>query len=123
MKKNKRLELMGTYNTREESVIMRVQHSKLGKGTVIKQFEYKGMELAHVEFESGKHVIPMNHLEELTSDTLQEFLKKGEHASARTLETMNELGLLPDDLESVIMLASALTLFTSELADELDLDD
>lgn len=114
---------MGTYNTREESVIMRVQHSKLGKGTVTKQFEYKGMELAHVEFENGKHIIPMNHLEELASDTLQEFLKKGEHASARTIETMNELELLPDDLESVIMLASALTLFTSELAEELGLHD
>ena len=102
---------------------MKVQHSKLGKGTVIKQFEYNGVELAHVEFENGKHIIPMDHLEELASDTLQEFLKKGEHASARAIEKMDELGVLPDDLDSVIMLASALALFTSELAEELDLDD
>ena len=102
---------------------MRVQHSKLGKGTVIKQFEYNGMELAHVEFESGKHVIPVDHLEELASDTRQEFLEKGERASVKTIETMDELGILPDDLESVIMLTAALTLFTTDLADELDLDD
>ena len=114
---------MGTYNTREESVIMRVQHSKLGRGTVTKQFEYNGMELAHVEFESGEHVIPMADLEELASDTRQEFLKKGEHASARTIEIMDELGIIPDDLESAIMLAAALALFTSELAEELGLDD
>ena len=102
---------------------MRVRHDKLGKGTVTKQFEYNGMELAHVEFESGEHVIPMAHLEELASDTLQEFLKKGEHASARTIEIMDELGIIPDDLESAIMLASALAIFTSELAEELGLND
>ena len=102
---------------------MRVQHSKLGKGTVTKQFEYEGMELAHVEFESGEHVIPMAHLQEVEGSTLQEFFEKGERASARTIEIMNELGIVPDDLESTIMLAAALALFTTELAEELGLDD
>ena len=102
---------------------MRVQHTKLGRGTVTKQFEYNGMELAHVEFESGEHVIPLAHLEEVAGSTLQEFLKKGEHASARTIEKLDEMGVLPDDLESTIMLAAALALFTIELAEELDLHD
>ena len=102
---------------------MRVQHTKLGRGTVTKQFEYEGMELAHVEFESGEHVIPLAHLEEVEGSTLQEFLEKGERASARTIEKLDEMGVLPDDLESTIMLAAALALFTAELAEELDLHD
>ena len=102
---------------------MRVQHSKLGRGTVTKQFEYESIELAHVEFESGEHIIPLAHLEEVVGSTLQEFLEKGEHASARTIEKMDEIGILPDDSRSVIMLAAALALFTSELAEELELHD
>ena len=102
---------------------MRVQHSKLGKGILTKQFEYEGMELAHVEFESGEHVIPLAHLEEVAGGTLEEFLEKGERASARVIETMDDIGVLPDDSDSAIMLALALALFTSELAEELGYDD
>ena len=98
---------------------MRVQHDKLGEGIVTKQFEYEGMELAHVEFESGEHVIPLAHLEEVAGGTLQEFLEIG----ARVIEIMDDIGVLPDDSDSAIMLALALALFTSELAEELGYDD